>query len=599
MLTAALLSQVAMGVQDTMCFADTILVCFIFVHVLHFLLHTLPGSFTSGEAVCVATMLSLLLTHACISVVAQLLLLRGPVSPVLDKFALGAERAMVLPGLSAAGATPLSIREHHGANPMSHAAEDALAAVRFYNAAAGLVVGVIVLGLLWFRTAVVPFMRAARWQAEPGGDGAEEVDQIAEHLREEDADTVPRSRPASRRPSRQLEHAFDAVATDDVDVQASIELREVATGDNDATDETKNDASSVVHRPVVRKRRAAPVASSEVGAAIAAAEAQAAVLARGRGGRRGSSARIPRPPVLPPAVPFSVPMLYASMVAVIAFVVWPYLFVEMGCEPFSYIWRFIVAMPPTGEPTVKGWRKLGLSPPPAEEFSSLHSAHGIAPLTLPVLDTELDVSFLTKSTRAAVIVAWVSIMALGVFLCAPSGTARVQEQHNESQSLGVTAESKQVEGQAGAQPLITSVNVAPSAPNSPAAGSAPHSGAAAAVARPAAPARRVIPNILVRKYYHFLAVAMFVPAILLEPAFVALAFSVALSIFILMEYFRIGRIPPFGSAMHEFMKVSDTGGLRCCTRVGSVVSCLAHARLLLYCVCCRYSPTLTCAIPAL
>lgn len=65
-----------------------------------------------------------------------------------------------------------------------------------------------------------------------------------------------------------------------------------------------------------------------------------------------------------------------------------------------------------------------------------------------------------------------------------------------------------------------------------------------------------LPNILVRKYYHFLAVLMFLPAVLIEPGLVALSFAVALSVFVLMEYIRVARLPPFGERLHRFMKVA-------------------------------------------
>jgi dolichol kinase len=63
-----------------------------------------------------------------------------------------------------------------------------------------------------------------------------------------------------------------------------------------------------------------------------------------------------------------------------------------------------------------------------------------------------------------------------------------------------------------------------------------------------------IPNIIIRKYYHLLATTMFVPAILLEVRWVSLAFAVAMALFIVLEYIRIARVPPFGHQIHSFMR---------------------------------------------
>jgi len=68
-----------------------------------------------------------------------------------------------------------------------------------------------------------------------------------------------------------------------------------------------------------------------------------------------------------------------------------------------------------------------------------------------------------------------------------------------------------------------------------------------------------------RKYFHFLAVIMFLPGYLLEPRFMGMAFSVALTAFFFMELVRYFRIPPYGCLIHEFMMgfldVRDEGPL--------------------------------------
>ncbi|PWY97128.1 hypothetical protein BCV70DRAFT_81287 [Testicularia cyperi] len=56
-----------------------------------------------------------------------------------------------------------------------------------------------------------------------------------------------------------------------------------------------------------------------------------------------------------------------------------------------------------------------------------------------------------------------------------------------------------------------------------------------------------------RKFFHALAVALFVPGIALDPAFSHLAFSLAFSIFIFAEYVRYYALYPFGAALHVFM----------------------------------------------
>ncbi|KAJ4829683.1 hypothetical protein Tsubulata_007479 [Turnera subulata] len=60
-------------------------------------------------------------------------------------------------------------------------------------------------------------------------------------------------------------------------------------------------------------------------------------------------------------------------------------------------------------------------------------------------------------------------------------------------------------------------------------------------------------RILLRKYYHLLAVIMFLPAVILEPLFLNLAFGAALAGFLSLEVIRVWRIWPLGELIHEFM----------------------------------------------
>ncbi|XP_059626842.1 dolichol kinase EVAN [Cornus florida] len=62
-----------------------------------------------------------------------------------------------------------------------------------------------------------------------------------------------------------------------------------------------------------------------------------------------------------------------------------------------------------------------------------------------------------------------------------------------------------------------------------------------------------IERILLRKYYHLLAVSMFLPALIFQPKFLDLAFGAALAVFLALEIIRIWRIWPLGQLVHQFM----------------------------------------------
>ncbi|PPR93850.1 hypothetical protein GOBAR_AA26821 [Gossypium barbadense] len=62
-----------------------------------------------------------------------------------------------------------------------------------------------------------------------------------------------------------------------------------------------------------------------------------------------------------------------------------------------------------------------------------------------------------------------------------------------------------------------------------------------------------IERILLRKYYHLLAVLMFLPTLIYQPKFLDLAFGAALAVFLVLEIIRVWRIWPLGQLVHQFM----------------------------------------------
>ncbi|CAL4971456.1 unnamed protein product [Urochloa decumbens] len=60
-------------------------------------------------------------------------------------------------------------------------------------------------------------------------------------------------------------------------------------------------------------------------------------------------------------------------------------------------------------------------------------------------------------------------------------------------------------------------------------------------------------RILLRKYYHLVAVLIFSPAVIFQPAFLDLAFGAAFAAFLTLEMIRIWEIYPLGRAVHQFM----------------------------------------------
>ncbi|BGP46622.1 dolichol kinase [Rhodotorula kratochvilovae] len=107
------------------------------------------------------------------------------------------------------------------------------------------------------------------------------------------------------------------------------------------------------------------------------------------------------------------------------------------------------------------------------------------------------------------------------------------------------------------------------------AGAAGAGSAAAAAARRSAPMGRIGAESareekavhaslnMRRKFFHALAVLMFVPGIAIDPAFTSLAFSVAFSLFTFAEYARYFALYPIGAPLHiffsEFVDSKDGG----------------------------------------
>ncbi|KAK9866795.1 hypothetical protein WJX84_005754 [Apatococcus fuscideae] len=64
---------------------------------------------------------------------------------------------------------------------------------------------------------------------------------------------------------------------------------------------------------------------------------------------------------------------------------------------------------------------------------------------------------------------------------------------------------------------------------------------------------RKAPTIIIRKGYHLLAMGLFLPALFLDPPFLALALSIALALLILIEAIRVAQLPYLGAKIHGFM----------------------------------------------
>ena len=62
-----------------------------------------------------------------------------------------------------------------------------------------------------------------------------------------------------------------------------------------------------------------------------------------------------------------------------------------------------------------------------------------------------------------------------------------------------------------------------------------------------------LPNIIIRKFFHIIAILIFVPGIYIEPTFTKLASGIAMVVLIICEYFRIFKIYPFGEILDRYL----------------------------------------------
>lgn len=60
-------------------------------------------------------------------------------------------------------------------------------------------------------------------------------------------------------------------------------------------------------------------------------------------------------------------------------------------------------------------------------------------------------------------------------------------------------------------------------------------------------------KIVLRKYFHFLAMVMFVPTILVHIRFLSLAFAIAFALFLVLESFRSAGIPPVATIIGDLI----------------------------------------------
>ena len=64
---------------------------------------------------------------------------------------------------------------------------------------------------------------------------------------------------------------------------------------------------------------------------------------------------------------------------------------------------------------------------------------------------------------------------------------------------------------------------------------------------------KILPNIIVRKFFHLIAILIFVPGICVEPNITKLASGVAMVGLIICEYLRIFKIYPFGEVLDRYL----------------------------------------------
>ncbi|GAM28688.1 hypothetical protein SAMD00019534_118640 [Acytostelium subglobosum LB1] len=87
---------------------------------------------------------------------------------------------------------------------------------------------------------------------------------------------------------------------------------------------------------------------------------------------------------------------------------------------------------------------------------------------------------------------------------------------------------------------------------------------------------RSIPNILLRKYFHVLAIVMFAPVIIVRPDLMSLSFGVAISALVLIELIKYGRVPPLSQPLSTYMDAFLDGrdsGIVTLTHIYLLVGC--------------------------
>ena len=120
LVTAAVLTMLASAASGAA--SATAITCIFFALLLHFFMHTLPYSFTSGEAIAVASMLAMLFAHTMTSLLAHLVGALPLLFPAAAASSRWMQRALVQP-LSTASTEILSLED-----------DVALSSVRFTNA---------------------------------------------------------------------------------------------------------------------------------------------------------------------------------------------------------------------------------------------------------------------------------------------------------------------------------------------------------------------------------------------------------------------------------------------------------------------------------
>ena len=402
----------------------------------------------------------------------------------------------------------------------------------FYKALITLHVGVLLIGLIWFPIAIR--LKRARTRQRRLERAVNEIDLKVEQ-RDEDQQHHQQTQTNGYTNSAQSSPTLSPALSPSPDppkiAPSRMKRRKVASSSTNGDEEL---------HPLVPS--------------ISSSSTSATSSLRSRPNRLGSApkaASFSHPPAISA---YSAPVVWLLLIFTIFCFLWPYIALEMGQEPFMFILRYLISIPESTSDfhdRRQAERRRGESIdeealPPALMFEALHSGQ-----TMNILGMQIDYSFATQNIRAMVIVFWLISMAIGVVLFAPAGKAGQNDPNNPSSVESTSSTSPRSSITPTHASLRTEINL-DFTTNSPIA--------SRVIVRPNRSGcswhPSTWPNILVRKWYHFLAVWLFVPAIVIEPGFVALSFAVASSIFMLVEYIRISRLPPVGDKIHQFMKVS-------------------------------------------